>query len=161
MKKNYFFITVMMTFLFSIFVHFTVKAQTPKKTPATPIICPANFEDINTKVNIAKYDKSSRLPMREAATAEILVTYGPGAQVDPEATDAIQGAFDIWSNHIVSPIAIKVYADFASLGSGVLASAGPSYFVSGVPNAPDENVLYPAALANAIAGEELFPDEEY
>lgn len=159
MKKNYFFIAVLLTFFFG---QYTVKAQTPKKIPATPIVCPAKFEDMHTRVNIPESkSKDFQLKMREAATAELLVTYGPGAQANPEAMTAFEFALDIWSNQIVSPVPIKIYADFANLGSGVLASAGPSYFVSEVPNAPDPDVLYPAALANAIAGEVLFPDEEY
>src|SRR5690606_23937181 len=159
MKKNYFFIAVLLTFFFG---QYTVKAQTPKKIPATPIVCPAKFEDMHTRVNIPESkSKDFQLKMREAATAELLVTYGPGAQANPEAMTAFQFALDIWSNQIVSPVPIKIYADFANLGSGVLASAGPAYMVSDIPNAPDPDVLYPAALANAIAGEVLFPDEEF
>jgi hypothetical protein len=52
-------------------------------------------------------------------------------------------------------------AEFADLGQGVLASSGPSYNVTNFPGAPEQDVLYPAALANSIAGEVLFPDETY
>ncbi len=159
MKKNYFFIAVLLAIFFS---PYTVKAQTPKKIPTTPIVCPAKFEDMHTRVTVAKSkSKDYQLRIQESATAELLVTYGPGAQANPDAMAAFQFALDIWSNQIVSPVPIKIYADFANLGSGVLASAGPAYMVSDIPNAPDPNVLYPAALANAIAGEVLFPDEEF
>ena len=161
MRKNFFSIALSMTIIFFLFCQNSAKGQGPQKIPAKPIICPAKFEDMHTRVNIADNTEAFHLRTISNATAQISVTYGPGAEANPEAKAAFQFALDIWSNQIVSPVPIKVYADFATLGAGVLASAGPAYFVNEVPNAPDPNILYPAALANAIAGETLFPDEEY
>lgn len=150
-----------MTILLLLFCQNTARAQGPQKIPGKPIICPAKFEDMHTRVNIASSTDSFNLRAVSAATAEIIVTYGPGAEANPEAKAAFQFALDIWSNQIVSSVPIKVFADFATLGAGVLASAGPSNFFRDVPNAPDPNVYYPAALANAIAGEVIDPDEEF
>ncbi|MCM5662799.1 Ig-like domain-containing protein [Galbibacter mesophilus] len=162
MRKNYFPIHLALAFLLSFFCQLDVFAQQPKKLPATPVICPAKFQDMNTRVNIPpERSKGLQQRMQNVATAEIQVTYGPGAQANPEAQAAFQFALDIWATQIVSPVPIKIFADFADLGPGVLASAGPAYNVSGVPGAPDPDVLYPAALANAIAGETLFPDENF
>ncbi|QLE02184.1 choice-of-anchor D domain-containing protein [Galbibacter sp. BG1] len=162
MRKNYFPIHLALAFLLSFFCQLDVFAQQPKKLPATPVICPAKFQDMNTRVNIPpERSKAFQQRMQNVATAEIQVTYGPGAQANPDAQAAFQFALDIWATQIVSPVPIKIFADFADLGPGVLASAGPAYNVNGVPGAPDPNVLYPAALANAIAGETLFPDENF
>src|SRR5690606_36088500 len=154
-----FFIAVLLAIFFG---SYTAKAQTPKKIPATPIVCPAKFEDIHTRVTIAESkNKDYQLKIQETATAELLVTYGPGAQANPDAMAAFQFALDIWSNQIFSPVPIKIYADFANCGSGVHSSEVPVYMVRDIPNTPDTNVLYPPALANAMAEEVLFPDEEF
>ncbi|MCX2742738.1 choice-of-anchor D domain-containing protein [Mangrovivirga sp. M17] len=133
-----------------------------QKAPAEPVICPAKFEDMFTRVNIpdSKNLLNQRI-LKQNATAEFQITFGPGAEANPEAKAAFQYALDIWATQIVSSVPIKIYVDFADLGPGVLASAGPAYNVFNFPGAPEEDVLYPAALANSLAGEVLFPDEEY
>ena len=110
-----------------------------------------------TQVNIPKLSSADyQRTLENAATAEFEITFGPGAQANPPSMVAFQFALDIWATQIVSSVPIKVYAEFATLGTGVLASSGPSYNVINFPGAPREDVLYPAALANAIAGEALF-----
>ncbi|UOB17099.1 Ig-like domain-containing protein [Abyssalbus ytuae] len=162
MKKNSFFMTGCLILLFSFLFQHSVTAQTPEKRPAVPVICPAKLEDMHTRVNIPDINsKEFQRTLQNAATAEFEITFGPGAQANPDAQEAFQFALDIWSTQIVSSVPIKIYADFASLGPGVLASAGPAYNVVNFPGAPEPDVLYPAALANALAGEVLFPDEEY
>ncbi|MBK6265961.1 choice-of-anchor D domain-containing protein [Marivirga sp. S37H4] len=156
------FLTSVLWLLFSAVTPQVLLAQKAEKRPAVPVICPAKQQDMFTKVNIPKESKDEHQRMlQNEATAEFDVTFGPGAQANPEASAAFEYALDIWATQIVSPVPIKVYADFANLGPGVLASAGPAYNVTNFPGAPEEDVLYPAALANALAGEVLFPDEEY
>ena len=94
-------------------------------------------------------------------TAEIIVTYGPGALANPEAMAAFDFALSIWSEEIVSSVPIRISAEFADLGTGVLASAGPTTLISNFPNAPEQDVFYPVALANSLAGEDLAPDVEF
>jgi len=140
----------------------TTYAQKPQKMPAVPVICPAGPEDMFTKVNVPEVSAHEhQRVMADVQTAEFQITFGPGAQANPEARAAFEYALDIWATQIVSPVPIKIFAEFANLGPGVLASAGPAYNVINPPNAPEADVLYPAALANALAGEVLFPDEDY
>ncbi|NMM48520.1 Ig-like domain-containing protein [Marinigracilibium pacificum] len=143
------------------FIPVSINAQA-RKAPAVPVICPAKPQDMFTRVNIpdSRYLENQRV-LQQNATAEFQITFGPGAEANPEAKAAFQYALDIWSTQIVSSVPIKVYADFADLGPGVLASAGPAYNVFNFSGAPEEDVLYPAALANALAGEVLFPDEDF
>ncbi|QCK14479.1 Ig-like domain-containing protein [Mangrovivirga cuniculi] len=148
-------------FLLLLFIPLSTYSQA-QKAPAEPVICPAKFEDMFTRVNIPDSDNlENQRVLKQNATAEFQITFGPGAEANPEAKAAFQYALDIWATQIVSPVPIKVFADFADLGPGVLASAGPAYNVFNFPGAPEEDVLYPAALANSLAGEVLFPDEEF
>lgn len=155
-------LTVFMFLFLSICSQHSLLAQKTEKIPSTPVICPAKFEDMNTRRGIPEVSpKEFQSTLKVAATAEFIVTFGPGAQANPEAMAAFQFALDIWSNLIVSAVPIKVFADFANLGTGVLASARPAYNVINFPNAPEPDVLYPAALANALSGQVLFPDEDF
>lgn len=155
-------ISALTMFVFTFVFQTSVNAQKMAKEPSVPIICPAKFEDMNSLMAMRQLSENQFLRIPKAqATAELIVTFGPGAEANPEAKAAFQFALDIWSNEIVSSVPIKIYADFANLGAGVLASAGPSYLVRDFPNTPEPGVLYPAALANSLAGEALFPDEEF
>jgi len=154
--------TILMAFMFLFIGVQQAFAQKPIKLPGEIIVCPAGPNDMNTHVNIPKIQSGDfQRTMENAATAEFDITFGPGAQANPEASAAFQFALDIWATQIVSAVPIKVFADFADLGQGVLASAGPAFNVTNFTGAPEQDVLYPAALANAIAGEDLFPDEDY
>lgn len=160
--KRSLFLTLIFLLFLSTIAPQEVWAQKAEKKPAVPVICPAKPQDMFTRVNIPHQSKGlHQRILQDEATAEFDITFGPGAQANPEAREAFQYALDIWSTQIVSSVPIKVYADFANLGPGVLASAGPAYNVTNFPNAPEPDVLYPAALANALAGEVLFPDENY
>ena len=91
------------------------------------------------------------------ATADIQLVFGPGADGNEDVMTAFQFAADIWAREIVSSVPIIVMADFADLGAGVLASAGPLAFMQNFPNAPEQDVFYPVALANSIAGADMAP----
>ncbi len=97
-------------------------------------------------------------------TAEFQITFGQDALSAPEAMSAYQFAFDIWSREIVSSVPIRVFAGFSNLSTatstGILASAGPAYFVSDFSGSPEPTKSYPAALANALAGQILLPDTQ-
>jgi hypothetical protein len=87
------------------------------------------------------------------ATATITVTYN-GFSAAAQA--AFQAAINIWQTQVTSSVPIQVVANFTPLGSGVLGSAGATFyfrnFTNGVPN-----TWYPVALANKIAGTDLDP----
>ena len=140
----------------------SVYAQEMRKIPGTQTVCPADFSDKHTHISVPVESSTVfQSRMQASATAEFQVTFGPQALANQEVVDAFQFALDIWAQEIVSSVPIKIFAEFATLGPGVLASAGPSFQVQNFPNAPRPDTFYPAALANALAGEVLFPDEEF
>jgi hypothetical protein len=92
-------------------------------------------------------------------TAKINVTY---IGFSPAAKAAFQAAVDIWQTQIHSAVPIDVVADWSNLTAmygddSILGAAGPTTFVKNFDNAPVQNVYYPAALANAIAGSDQLP----
>ena len=93
----------------------------------------------------------------EGASATFVVDYSSGFTT--QARRAFQRAVDIWADHLTSPIPIRVQADFAPLSSGVLGSAGPT-LTANFRNAPRASTWYPFALADALAGRDLFPDAD-
>lgn len=137
-------------------------AQIPRKVLFEPIVCPAHNHDMHTHVPSKKelyLNRGENIVNNQTAVFE--VTFGPGALANPDAQAAFQFAIDIWASELVSSVPIKVFAEFANLGPGVLASAGPTYLIRDFQNAPEPGVLYPAALANALAGTDLDTDEDF
>ncbi len=140
----------------------SVEAQKMEKLPGPIVVCPAHFEDQHSRMGVDQMAaKKAFTGTKKAATAELIVTYGPGAQANDEARAAFQFALDIWAEEIVSSVPIRIFAEFADLGPGVLASAGPTTIFRDFPGAPVANIFYPAALADALAGEDLDPEEEF
>jgi hypothetical protein len=90
-----------------------------------------------------------------ATPADIQVTYSGFTQ---EAQTAFQFAVDRWEPQISSPVVIRVQASWSALGPGILGQAGPMLLPT-FTGAPQPNTWYPAALANAIAGQDLDPNE--
>jgi len=71
---------------------------------------------------------------------------------------AVQAAIDIWSDNWSSSVPINVVANFVQQGtSGILASASPVSFFHNFSGAPDPNLWYSSAMANALAGKDLDP----
>jgi len=71
---------------------------------------------------------------------------------------AIQAALDDWAVDYVSAVPIHVEATFTRQGyGGILASATPAKFFHGFKGAPDSELWYPSAMANALAGKDLDP----
>ncbi len=92
-------------------------------------------------------------------TAKINVTY---IGFSAPARAAFQAAVNIWQTHIHSSVPIDVVADWSNLTRQygdpyILGAAGPTSFVENFPNAPQPNVAYPVALANAIADSDQLP----
>ncbi len=70
-----------------------------------------------------------------------------------------QGAVDIWSANFASTVPITIDATWGrSPLSSVLGSARPGNYYSGFDGAPDQSLWYPSALANALAGKDLEPE---
>ncbi|NDC13446.1 MAG: RIP metalloprotease, partial [Actinobacteria bacterium] len=65
-------------------------------------------------------------------------------------------AIDIWAANFTSKIPINVEATWQSdLDSTVLGSARPGFYFNAFPGAPDDDLWYPSALANALANKDL------
>ena len=71
------------------------------------------------------------------------------------ARAAFQYAADIWGFYLSSPVPIVVNADWESLGERTLGSAGPR-LTGNFPGARYSAVWYPVALANSLAGRDIF-----
>ncbi|WP_394750499.1 Ig-like domain-containing protein [Spongiimicrobium salis] len=147
-----------------------MQAQEMKRMPVDPVVCPASFEDAHSRMGMKQLKSKKMQEIRKSSTipgvnannsAEILITFGPGAQGNAEVQAAFQFAIDIWAQEIVSSEPIRISADFQNLGAGVLASAGPTTLISNFQGAPEQNTFYPIALANSLAGTDLAPDLEF
>jgi hypothetical protein len=72
---------------------------------------------------------------------------------------AFDAAVAIWANLYPSTVPVTIEASWAgNLGPGVLGSARPGDFFTGFDGAPDSTLWYPSALANALAGKDLDPN---
>lgn len=86
-----------------------------------------------------------------------------GTTLGAQRLIAFRTAADIWAHLLNSSVEIVVSANFSPINRGtdscnILGAAGPADFLTNFPNAPKQNVWYPVALANAIAGKDLRPD---
>lgn len=88
-------------------------------------------------------------------TANITVTY-VGAW-DAQAQAAFEYAVSIWETQITSSVEIRVEAEWANLGPGILGGAGAEELYRDFSNAPVATTWYPVALANKLAGTDLDP----
>ena len=90
-----------------------------------------------------------------AAKSTFIVNYSGVPEIE---MPAIQAALDAWSSDYTSAVPIHVEASFTRQGfGGILASATPAKFFRGFKGAPDPDLWYPSAMANALAGKDLDP----
>ncbi len=87
----------------------------------------------------------------------------PGTTVGEQRQIAYRFAADLWGAVLESDVDINVRAQFTALScdatSGVLGSAGARQIFGNFPNAVAATA-YGGALANALAGEDLDPEED-
>ena len=92
-------------------------------------------------------------------TAAAPVGGNTGTTLGQQRLNVFQRAADIWGALIDSRVDIRVDASFAALtcssNSGVLGQASATRIIRNFDNAPQVDVWYPIALANAIAGKDL------
>ena len=80
--------------------------------------------------------------------------------VPEDAKKAIQKAVDIWAANFASKVPVTVDAIWErDQNSSVLGSARPGFYFNAFPGAPDDDLWYPSALANALAGKDLDPKQ--
>jgi hypothetical protein len=114
------------------------------------IICPAGDKDHAGHEHIIRQLIKNR--QKKEPTAIFEVTYNG---FTTEARNAFQFAVDIWAGELVSSVPIQIDANFTSLGSNILGSAGAVRVFANFDNVPLANTWYPSALANSLAGEDL------
>ena len=77
-----------------------------------------------------------------------------------DAKQAVQKAIDIWASNFTSKVPITVDAIWEKdQNSSVLGSARPGFYFNAFPGAADEDLWYPSALANVLAGKDLDPKQ--
>ncbi len=124
------------------------------------VVCPANFEDANTFVPMAKEVEEALKNQKArggAAKATFIVTYNG---FSPAAQKSFQAAVDIWANLISSPVPIRITATWRAIDSGagggtILGQASPADFTRNFPGQQRSGTWYPIALAEKIAGQDL------
>ena len=84
----------------------------------------------------------------------------PGTTLGQQRLIVFQEAAKRWQNAIDTNVDIVIAATFAPIGTctaneAVLGAAGALYWKHSFPGAPQQNVWYPAALANKLAGTDL------
>ena len=73
----------------------------------------------------------------------------------PQAQAAFQRAVDIWAGLVSSPRPIRITATVATLGPGVLGSAGATCYHGNFPGAPVTNTWYPNPLADRLSNSDI------
>jgi hypothetical protein len=75
------------------------------------------------------------------------------------ARAAVQAAIDVWSENFSSTVPINVNVSWGRASSyGILAAASAKNNFANFINAPDKTLYYAAALANALAGKDIDPN---
>ena len=92
-----------------------------------------------------------------AATAQFIVEYNG---FTAEARQAFQFAVDIWATQIVSPVPIRIQANWVSQEPGALGSAYPATYRAGTDGVQKGYGYYPIALAEKIARRPINSDNE-
>lgn len=124
-----------------------------------PIVCP-HGESLGKHIYIPppvgwdSYLKNGRIEAR----SKIEVTY---IGFSDSAKVAFQRAIDIWQSLLISPVTIRVRAEWKSLATDVLGSAAPTNFIRNFEGAPRFNTWYPVAIAEKLAGREINRIDEF
>lgn len=103
-------------------------------------------------------------PHQDAHAAVFEITWLEGGECLPPpdpARPALESAAAAWGGVLASPIPIAVSACWTETPAcGGLACGGTTQFLFNSPNTPFIDTAYPAALANALAGQDLVPGPE-
>ena len=110
---------------------------------------PAILEAAPTSMQHARRASPDCNPAVDGVRIEVDYTGFP-----QEAEAAFQRAVDVWGCLIRSAQTVRVRATWVPLDASTLGSAGPVLFRD-FEGAPARGVWYPAALADALAGEDL------
>ena len=94
-------------------------------------------------------------PKYATAQSTFIINY---TNVPENEKVAIQAAVDSWAANWKSAVPVTINASYARQAStAILASATPVKFFHAFKGAPDSELWYPSAMANALAGIDLDP----
>ncbi len=117
-----------------------------------PVICEGEHVDAFSEIRNNQRNAQARM-----ATSDITVTY---TNFPEAAKNAFEQAMQIWESTIVSPQKIKIKATWENLAGTTLAQSGATKIYRNFPSTPYRDVWYPAALAEAISGQNLNENED-
>lgn len=130
-------------------------AQPVSIKPKSPIVCYQTTVDKPDFVHAPEQfqqwrkNRSARL---KTATFEVEYV---GFPADNQAKNAFQFAVDIWETQLISPVTIRVRAQWGSLDAGVLGQAIWGSAFANFDGAQHLNTYYPVALAEKITRTDL------
>jgi hypothetical protein len=114
------------------------------------------YAGAESQSNLQTSPRSSKL--EGEVKSEWRVTYN---DFPTEAREAVQYAIDIWARNFESKVPINVEASWETNSDNrILGSARPGYYFNDFPGAPDPDLWYPSALANALAERDLDPRQK-
>jgi hypothetical protein len=123
--------------------------------PKSPVVCYQNSkaspDHIQAPENFQQWRKNNSARLK---TANFEVQY-IGFPPDNQAKNAFQFAVDIWETQLVSPVPIRIQAQWGQLDNGVLGQAIWGSAFANFDGAQHLNTYYPVALAEKIAGHDL------
>jgi hypothetical protein len=130
-----------------------VSAQGPERIPGPIIEDPPGPYTGQTQVR----PPANLVSPAASALSTFVVTYNG---FTPQAQAAFQAAVDIWASQIQSSVPIRITANWTTLGTGVLGSAGPLDLFRNFPGAPYPNTWFAVAVANKLSGTDLTPGDD-
>jgi len=123
--------------------------------PQQPVICYQSSETISDHIPVSdRFKRWRQGATGRVKTATFEVEYR-NFPADNLAKDAFQHAVEIWESELISPVTVKIIAEWRSLEAGVLGQAlwGRAYANFG--GEQHINTFYPVALAEKIAGRDM------
>ena len=120
-------------------------------------VAPAGWGYIYASGKTASVQSTPRAPSANIEKkSNFIVNYNT---VPTVARAAVQAAIDVWSENFSSTVPVTVNVSWGRASSyGILAAASAKSNFANFPNAPDKTLYYAAALANALAGNDLDPN---
>jgi hypothetical protein len=123
--------------------------------PKHAVICYQSFEEFSDHIGVSgKFRQMRQLSAARTKTATFEVQY-INFPADNLAKNAFQYAVEIWESELISPVPVRIIAEWKPLDAGVLGQAlwGRAYANFG----GEQNIdtFYPVALAEKITGREL------
>ena len=120
-------------------------------------VAPAGWGYIYASGKTASVQSTPRAPSANIEKkSNFIVNYNT---VPTVARAAVQAAIDVWSENFASTVPVTVNVSWGRASSyGILAAASAKSNFANFPNAPDKTLYYAAALANALAGNDLDPN---